>query len=372
MKKKFNFLPAIIAVIVVVAVLLVSSCTYITYENEYTVVKEFGQIKQINADPGLRFRTPFIQTVNTISKSKQFYDLPKSDVITSDKKTMIADAYIIWHVTDAKTFTKALNANFAAAEGRIDVIVYNAIKTTISNMTQEELIISRDDPIDVANADTALEDVEIKDITAVEELDGDDQTTGSAEASENSDKGTARVIAISKQILTCIGEQCDIYGLEIDDVEIKVLDLPDENKEAVYERMITERNNIAAAYKAQGESEAQIIRNTTDKEVSIMTSEAQAQADKTVAEGEAEYMRILSDAYNDPDKAEFYLYSRALDTAKKSMGKSTTLFLDKDSPLAQIFQGDLVSDKALTSASISASRAAVESAPADSQEETEE
>ena len=109
----------------------------------------------------------------------------------------------------------------------------------------------------------------------------------------------------------------------------------------MYERMITERNNIAAAYKAQGESEAQIIRNTTDKEVSITTSEAQAQADKTVAEGEAEYMKILSEAYNDPDKAEFYLYSRALDTAKKSMGKSTTLFLDKDSPLAQIFKGDI-------------------------------
>lgn len=337
--KKIKIMPALVVVLIIAALVLATSCAYVTYENEYTVVKEFGQIRQINSEPGLRFRTPFIQTVNSISRSKQFYDLPKSDVITSDKKTMIADAYIIWHVTDAKTFTKALNANFAAAEGRIDVIVYNAIKTTISNMTQEELIISRDDPIDVANADAALEDVEIKDIVAAEEA-GDDGEA-SSENGTSAKAGDVRVIAISKQILGCIGEQCDIYGLQIDDVEIKVLDLPDENKEAVYERMITERNNIAAAYKAQGESEAQIIRNTTDKEVSITTSEAQAQADKTVAEGEAEYMKILSEAYNDPDKAEFYLYSRALDTAKKSMGKSTTLFLDKDSPLAQIFKGDI-------------------------------
>lgn len=119
-----------------------------------------------------------------------------------------------------------------------------------------------------------------------------------------------------------------------------MLDLPEENKDAVYERMITERNNIAAAYKAQGESEARIIRNTTDKEVSIMKSEAEAEADKLIAEGEAEYMKILSDAYNDESKADFYLFTKSLDTARTSLSnKNNTLFLDKSSPLAQIFTG---------------------------------
>ena len=104
--------------------------------------------------------------------------------------------------------------------------------------------------------------------------------------------------------------------------------------------MITERNNIAAAYTAQGQSEAQVIKNTTDKEVSVMLSEAKATADKTVAEGEAKYMKILSDAYNDEKKADFYLYSLSLDSAKNSLKSGqTTLFLDKNSPIAKIFGG---------------------------------
>ena len=102
--------------------------------------------------------------------------------------------------------------------------------------------------------------------------------------------------------------------------------------------MITERSNIAAAYKAQGEAEAQKIRNMTDKETKIMTSEADATAAQLEAEGEAEYMKILSDAYNDPEKAEYYLFVRQLDMAKKSLqGGNTTLFIDKDSPIAEIF-----------------------------------
>lgn len=316
---------------VVVAVILFEMVSYTTMENEYTVVKQFGKISSVNSSAGLRVKIPFIQTVNSIPKSMQFYDLPESNVITSDKKTMIANAYVLWKITDPKLFTSSLNANTSTAEGRIDVIVYNAIKTTISNMTQEEVIVSRDDKIDVSTNDNALDDVEIKDITTED---------GEVIDADKTDEKAPEVIAISSRLLSCVGTQCDQYGIEITNIEIKVLDLPDENKDAVYERMITERNNIAAAYKAQGESEAQIIKNTTDKEVAVMKSEAQATADKTEAEGEAEYMRILSKAYNNKNKADFYLFSKSLDTAKESLknGK-TTLFLDKNSPIAQIFQG---------------------------------
>lgn len=121
-------------------------------------------------------------------------------------------------------------------------------------------------------------------------------------------------------------------------METKRLDLPDDNKAAVYQRMISERNNIAAQYTAEGESEAQMIRSETDKEVEIMVSEAKSQAEILVAEGEAEYMRVLSDAYADPDKAEFYNFVRSLDAAKASLTNgSNVLFLGPDSPLAKIF-----------------------------------
>lgn len=312
----------VLVILIVLGCIAFSSFTFTTAENEYAVVKKFGKIEKVIDSPGLNVKIPMIQTVSKIPKTLQFYDLPQSDVITSDKKTMIVNAYIIWEVTDAKVFTQSLNANTSTAEGRIDVIAYNAIKTTISNMTQDELIASRDDSLDIANADAEMDDVEINDIPSDDE------------------EAEAEVVNLSEQLVTKIVPQCEQYGINVKNIEIKVLDLPNENKQAVYERMITERNNIAAAYTAQGQSEAQKIKNTTDKEVSVMVSEANASAEAIIAEGEAEYMRLLSEAYNDEGKADFYLFVRALEAARSSLKDGqTTLFLDKDSPIAEIFQG---------------------------------
>lgn len=321
MKRKISTI--LLVVIAIAAVIVLSESVYTTAENEYSVVKQFGAIQYTNDTAGLRFKVPFVQTVSKVSKAKQIYDLPKSEAITSDKKTMLVDAYVIWHVTDAKSYTSSLNASSSTAQGRIDVIVYNAIKTTISSMSQEELIASRDTAVKIDATEAELDDVEIKDMND--------------SSSENTD---VDVIVISDRLLNCVGHQCDQYGIEITDIKIKVLDLPDENKAAVYNRMITERNNIAAAYTAQGQAEAQKIKNTTDKEVAVMISEAQASADATIAEGEAEYMRILSEAYNDVEKAEFYTFSLELDALKASLANgNTTIFLDSNSPIAQIFDG---------------------------------
>ncbi|MDO4491022.1 MAG: protease modulator HflC [Lachnospiraceae bacterium] len=332
MKKGKGF--SLFLIVAVIAVIVLSNALYTTPENEYSVVKQFGKIVSTNDSAGLRAKIPFVQEISYVPKAKQIYDLPASEVITSDKKTMIVDAYVLWNVTDAKTYTKTLNASAATAQGRIDVIVYNAIKTTISSMTQEELIASRDSAVKIQITESTLDDVEINDMESTEELDENGNLIAAPEQEKK------EIILISDRLISCIGDQCDQYGIEITDVKIKVLDLPEENKEAVYNRMITERNNIAAAYKAQGESEAQIIRNTTDAEVKVMLSEAKADADAIVAEGEAEYMKILSAAYNDADKADFYLFTLQLDTLKESVTNgNTTIFLDKDSPVAGIFNG---------------------------------
>lgn len=132
MKKAWKIL---VFIVVVVALVVVSGSFYTTMENEYSVVKQFGKIVQTNDTAGLRMKMPFVQTVNYVPKAVQIYDLPASEVITSDKKTMIVDAYVLWKVTDAKAYTQTLNASASTAQGRIDVIVYNAIKTTISSMS---------------------------------------------------------------------------------------------------------------------------------------------------------------------------------------------------------------------------------------------
>lgn len=308
----------------------------VTYPDEYRVIKTLGKISRVTTEPGLTFRIPLVQSETKILKSSRLYDIAPTEIYTSDKKKMEVDAYIVWKVTDPTKFTQQLNASRTSAEGKISAMVYGALKATVSATSQEELIASRDAALDKSGKDSGLEDVDINDITS-EELSGQEQQDDAAVITDET-----KVVSISEKVLAQIDKDYnpEQYGIEIQMVKIKKLDLPDENKDAVYNRMITERKNIAAAYKAQGESEAQKIRNTTDKETAVMISEAEAKAAQLEAEGEAQYMQILSEAYNDPDKAEYYLFVRQLDAAKKSLkGGNKTLFLDSDSPLASVFEG---------------------------------
>ena len=288
MKKGIGFFAGFI---IVAALFLGLSCMVVTGENEYKLIRQFGKIDHVESEAGLSFKLPFIQTVDSLPKYVQIYDLAPSDVITRDKKTMITNSYVLWQITDPIKFAQTLNGSIGNAENRINTVVYNSIKNIISSLSQEEVISGRDGELTAA-------------------------------------------------ILKNMGNTFDQYGIKVITVETKQLDLPADNKTAVYERMISERENIAATYTAEGTSEAQIIKNSTDKEVSIMISEAEKQAEILKAEGEAEYMKILSDAYADESKKDFYSFVRSLDAVKASItGDNKTVILSEDSPIAQIFNG---------------------------------
>lgn len=281
------------ALIIVIIALLVlgTSGIVVTNENEYSLIRQFGKVDHVVSEAGVSFKVPFIQSVETLPKQTLLYDLYPSDVITSDKKTMICDSYVLWKITDPLKFAQTLSSSISNAESRLDTMVYNSTKNVISSISQDDVISGRDGEL--------------------------------AEA-----------------IIANIGTSLDQYGVELLSFETKQLDLPSTNKAAVYERMISERSNIAATYTAEGSSEAQKIKNTTDKEVSILISDAEKQAAILVAEGEAEYMRILSEAYADSSRQEFYSFVRSLDAIKASMkGDNKTVILSPDSPIAQIFYG---------------------------------
>lgn len=279
----------ILAVILVGIFVVANSFFVVTYPNEYTIIKQFGKIVDIRQTPGLSMKIPVIQTAEKIENEVLLYDLAVSDVMTKDKKSMIADCFVLWKIDDPYKYTQTLSAQKSNAEFRIDTIVYNSLKNVISSKSQEEVISGRDGELAAA-------------------------------------------------IVANIGDTLEQYGITLLAVETKSLDLPDENKNAVYERMISERNNIAATYQAEGQEEAKQISNNTTAEIIVMQSEADAKAAEIIAKGEAEYMRILSDAYNDPDKADFYIFLRSLDAAKKTMtGNNKTLIIDETSPIAQIF-----------------------------------
>jgi membrane protease subunit HflC len=137
-----------------------------------------------------------------------------------------------------------------------------------------------------------------------------------------------------------VDNQAKTYGICVEDVKIKQFDLPESNLNAVYSRMISERNQMAEKYTADGNYEASIIRNDVDKQVNIIVSNAQAEAAKLEAEGEAEYMRRLAAAYDSDDKKDFYEFTLALDALKKSLtGSEKTIILDENSALAKILVG---------------------------------
>lgn len=280
----------IAAVIIAFAALIVlSASVVITQEDEYKLIREFGKVSSVITEPGLSFKVPFVQSADTLPKQILIYDLASSDVITMDKKTMITDSYVLWKIDDPLLFAQTLNSSVINAESRIDTVVYNAIKNVISSMSQNEVISGRDGELTAA-------------------------------------------------IMNNIGTTMSQYGITLLTVETKRLDLPSDNKSAVYERMISERDKIAATYIAEGNSEAQIIRNATDKEINISLSAAEAEAERIIAEGEAEYMRILAEAYADESRTEFYAFVRSLEAAKASLtGTNKTLILSADSPIAQIF-----------------------------------
>ena len=280
---------AAFVIFALLVIIIGSSSFVVTYEDEYSLVRQFGKIDHVVSEAGISFKVPFIQSVAKLPKQTLLYDMASSDVITGDKKTMITDSYVLWQISDPLKFAQTLNGSITNAEARLDTIVYNSTKNVISSMTQDEVISGRDGEL-------------------------------------------------SQAVIANIGSSLEQYGIDLLAFETKQLDLPSDNKAAVYERMISERDNIAATYKAQGNSEAQKIKNTTDKEVTVMISDAEKEAEILIAEGEAEYMRILSEAYADTSRQEFYSFVRSLDALKASMtGENKTVFLSPDSPIAQIF-----------------------------------
>ena len=284
--KKIGILIGVSAVVIAVG----ASVT-VTQQNEYKLIRQFGKVDRVISSSGISFKIPFIESTQSLPKETLLYDLAASDVITKDKKTMISDSYVLWKISDPLKFAQTLNSSVESGESRINTAVYNATKNAISSMSQDQVITSRDGEL-------------------------------------------------SDMVMEAIGTNMDQYGIELLKFETKQLDLPDDNKEAVYERMISERDNIAATYKAEGNSEAKVIRNKTDKEVAIQISDAKKQAENLEAEGEQEYMKILAQAYGEEDRSEFYSFVRSLDALKTSMkGEDKTVILSADSPIAQIFEG---------------------------------
>jgi membrane protease subunit HflC len=290
-KTKKVIIRSLLAALALAVVVCGASAFYTVEENEYACVVRFSKIISTTDTAGLHMKMPFIDSTKIFPKAIMLYDIPPSEVLTSDKQNMTVDSYVLWRISDPLLFYQSLGST-TVAEQRLDAITYNALKTVMGTLSQKD-IINEEPP------------------------------------SERND--------IYAGISSNVSNLAKNYGIDIVDVKIKRLDLPEANEQAVYQRMISERKQMAEKYTADGEYEASIIRNNVDKQVNIIVSNARAKAAELQAQGEAEYMKMLANAYNTQDKQEFYAFTQALDALLASLdGNEKTIILSRDSELARL------------------------------------
>ena len=290
MKKAIKILLVIAALLVVVAAL---TCFYVVEEDEHACVVRFSKIIDVKSEAGIYMKLPFVDEIKVYPKNAQIYDITPADVILQDKKTMNIDSYVVWRIEDPLLFFQTIKT-IEEAEARLDVLTYNNTQVKLGKLNQEDMV--NEDPPEERNA-------------------------------------------MYREIAEKVGEGAAAYGIEVIDVKIKRIDLPSENEQAVYTRMISEQ--IAEKYKADGELAAAEIINAADKEYNTIIADAQLAAEQKIAEGEREYMNLLAQAYDTQEKQEFYTFIRALEALEASLtGSEKTLIIGRDSPLAEILLGN--------------------------------
>ncbi len=287
--KKVLIVPAVAAAVALLILILAAVSIHPVREDEFAIQRRFAQVVHVRDTAGMLLVVPFMDTVTALPKNYQMYDLQPSSVLTNDKKAMEVDSYCVWRISDPMKYITNLN-DLDKAQSRLDATIYNATKNTLSALDQEEIFSEREGSLD-------------------------------------------------SEILGICVPQMEYYGIELLAVNIKKFSLPEDNLNAVYARMISERNQIATQYRAEGQEEANKVRNTADKDAQLLVAAANANAAVIEAEGESEYMRILSEAYRGSDRAEFYTFMRSIDALKATMKGSTSIVLPYDSPLGKWFMG---------------------------------
>lgn len=277
---KKTIILTFLAIIGIILLIVLFTSVYILDEVEQAVVLRFGEIRRVVDEPGVYFKTPFVDNVQKLEKRLMLYDIESERILTQDKKTVIVDTIAIWKIEDPQLFIESLRTADLAL-GRIDDTVYSYVRDTIARYEFSKLI--------------SEERFEILDIVK-----------------ENSYDSLRE------------------YGVHIETVRIKRSDLPDQNTQAVYNRMKSERNSMASQIRSEGEREAQTIRAEADKQAVMLISDARRKAEIIRGTAEASSTSIYAEAYEkDPD---FFELLRLVEIYEGSM-KDAVISIPPDSPL---------------------------------------
>ncbi|MDK2946203.1 protease modulator HflC [Geotoga petraea] len=273
-----------LGIIAILVIVFLSTSLVILDETQQGAIVRFGDIKKIITEPGIYFKTPFVDNVLKFEKRIMLYDIDTERVITQDKKTIVVDTYSIWRISNPQTFIESMRT-INNALTRIDDVVYSHVRDVIAKYTFEEIL-------------------------------------------------SKKRLELLEEIKVRSEESLKTYGINIVDVRVKRTDLPDDNRKAVYERMNAERYSIAAQIRAEGEKEGQKIRAEADKEKEIILSQANRDAKIIMGTADASALNIYADAYN--EDSDFYELQRLTTIYKESLNNSV-ISIPLDSPLMRYF-----------------------------------
>ncbi|KUO49094.1 MAG: protease modulator HflC [Desulfitibacter sp. BRH_c19] len=290
--KKYNLALITITAVIFLSVVVISNL-YIVKPNEYKVVRQFGEVVKVIEEPGLNYKLPVIQSVTTLPKHLLIYDVTPAEINTFDKKRIMVDHYAIWKITNPQEMIESLRS-VLAAEGRLGDIIYSNIRTELGRLNYDEII-----------------------------------------NEEKSSRGDINELVLSEvnEILAT-----NLNGIEVVDLHMKRTDLPASNEQAVFNRMVSERESTAQEYLSQGDAEANIIRAQTDREAQEMLAKANAEAKIIIADGDGEAARIYNEAYGqDP---EFFSMYRTLESYRTTLENEPVIIIPIDSPYAKYLMGE--------------------------------
>ena len=280
-------LLVVLAVVLVVAGFALTNALFIVDQTEQALVLQFGEPRRVIRTPGLWAKRPFLEDVKRYDNRLLDFEPPPEEVIVSDQKRLVVDTYTRYRITDSLLFYQTVNTE-VAVRARLSAMVNGSLRRVLGNVTLSALL-SHERP------------------------------------------------AIMKQIRDEVSEQGKGFGIDVIDVRIRRADLPEENSQAIFARMVSERQQQAAQYRGEGAEAAQTVRANADRERTIIVAEAQRSAQRVRGDGDAESIRIYADAFGQ-DK-EFFAFYRSMQAYRDALnGRSTSFVLTPGSGFFRFFE----------------------------------
>lgn len=269
--------PIATALLVVIAVLAFVgySSFYVVDPRQQAIVRQFGEIRDVETEPGLKFKVPLLQDVVYFDRRVLDFDVPAESYILGEQKRLEVDAYARVQIIDPLKFFQSVQ-NEIGLRARLAPVIQSAIRRALGDATLQQVL-------------------------------------------------TEQRLALMRNITEQVDREAKSFGVQVLDVRLKRLDLPVENSEAVYRRMQTQREQEARQIRAEGAEENQRIRANADREVVIIQSEARRQAEIARGEGDAQAIKIYADAFGrDPS---FFSFYRSMEAYRQSLGKNDTTMI---------------------------------------------